>query len=43
MADNKHKINLVYEHIRVTMGLERTLNPTQQMTGLKYAVDQLKE
>ena len=25
------------------MALEQTLNPTQQMTGLKYAIDQLKE
>ena len=41
-ANNLHKISLVFDHIRVTIGLDRTLSPSQQMTGLRYAIDQMK-
>ena len=45
-ANPRHKItlNLGDSHnCRVEMALEQTLNPGQQMTGLLYAISQLKE
>ena len=42
-ANNRHKITLTFEHFKVVMGLDPGLTPAQQMTGLKYAVDHMKE
>ena len=43
MANNRHTIVLTLEHFQVKMGLDTSLQPGQQMTGLKYAIDQMKE
>ena len=43
-ALNRHTIRLVFEtHTTVEMALENTLTPSQQMTGLLYAIEQMKE
>ena len=42
-AGNRHKINLNFEHFKVVMGLDPGLQPVHQMTGLRFAIDQMKE
>lgn len=41
--NTKHKIRLLFDNCRVELALENTLSPHQQMTGLKYAIDHMKE
>ena len=44
MAQNRHTIKLVFgNNYSVEMALENTLNPSQQMTGLLFAIEQMKE
>ena len=42
-ANTRHKIRLLFDNCRVELALEHTLTPHQQMTGLKYAIDHMKE
>ena len=43
MAANRVTIKLSLNDCRVEMALDQALTPSQQMTGLLYAVDQMKE
>ncbi len=41
--NNRHTIALNFEHFKVSIGLDAALQPSQQMTGLKFAISQMKE
>ena len=44
MVQARHTIKLIFgNNCNVEMALENTLNPGQQMTGLLYAIDQMKD
>ena len=43
MAANRNTIKLVFENCRVEIALDTKLTQSQQMTGLLFAIDQMKE